>query len=98
MLTQRVERLTHLQGLIRRLTLLRGNQIHTLRLLIQGGRKLTVDLKLIDDTFRQIGTVFRQQFGAFKGTLGFKLTLAVKLITQSLKVRIQLLALLLSEF
>lgn len=95
---QGIERLTNLKGLVGGLTLLRGNQIHTLRLLIQGGRKLAVDLKLLNDAGRQIIAVFRQQFGTFQGALRFTLALAVELVAQGLKIRVQLLALLLSEF
>ncbi len=84
--------------MIGRLTLLRGNQIHTLRLLIQRGRKLAVDPELFVDTGRQVFAVFRQQFGTFQRALRFTLALAVELIAQGLEIRIQLLALLLSEF
>lgn len=80
------------------LALLGSHQIHTLRLLIQCGRKLAVDLKLLNDAGRKIIAVFRQQFGALQRALRFTLALAVKLIAQGLQIRIQLLALLLSEF
>jgi hypothetical protein len=46
--------------LIGGLTLLRGHQIHALRLLIQRGRKLAVNLKLGDDAVGQVSTVFGQ--------------------------------------
>ena len=80
------------------LTLLRGHQIHALRLLIQRGRKLAVNLKLGDDAVGQVSAVFGQQLGAFQRTFSFTLTLAVELISQRLEIRIQLFALLLRQF
>ena len=80
------------------LTLLRGHQIHTLRLLIQRGRKLTVDLKLLNDAGRQVIAIFCQQLGTFQRALRFTLALAIELVAQGLKIGVQLLALLLSEF
>ena len=80
------------------LTLLRGDQVHTLRLLVQGLRQLAVNLELIDNTFRQSRAVFRQQFGTFQRSLCFALTLTVELIAQSLQVSVELLTLLFCQF
>ncbi len=84
-------------GLIGSLALLRGYQIHTLRLLVQRRRELAVDLKLLNDAAGQVRAVFRQQFGASSARSAFALPLAVKLITQGLQICIQLFALLLRQ-
>ncbi len=44
-----IQRLAHLRGLTGCLALLRGHQIHTLRLLVKRGRKLPVDFELLND-------------------------------------------------
>jgi hypothetical protein len=82
LLAQGVQRLAHLQGLIGRLTLLRGHQIHTLRLLVQRGRKLTVDLKLIDDAGGRF-SLFSASSSVLSSALRFTLALAVELIAQA---------------
>jgi hypothetical protein len=80
--------------LIGRLALLRGDQIHPLRLLVQRLRQLAVDFKLRHDIRRQVFAVFRQQFGAFQRFLRLALALAVELIAQRLQIGVELLALL----
>ncbi|MNE56752.1 hypothetical protein D3C87_1903350 [compost metagenome] len=98
MLAQCVQGLSDLQRLIGGLALLRGHQIHTLSLLVERGRQLTVNFELIDDARRQVFAVFSQQFGALQRALGFTLALTVQLITQGLQIGIKLLALLLRQF
>ena len=88
MLAQCVQGLTDLQRLIGGLALLRGHQIHTLSLLVERGRQLTVNFELIDDARRQVFAVFSQQFGALQRALGFTLALTVQLITQGLQIGI----------
>ena len=89
--TNGAERLTNLNGLIGGLTLLRGDKIETLRLLVQRGGQLPVDVKLFGDRRGQIAAVFRQLLGARQRLLRFALTQAVKLVAQRLQIVIQLL-------
>ncbi|MNS82283.1 hypothetical protein D3C72_1160230 [compost metagenome] len=84
--------------MIGRLTLLRGHQIHTLGLLVQGCGQFAVNLELRHDPRREIFAVFCQQLGALQRAFCLALTLAVKLISQGLQIGIELLALFLRQF
>ncbi len=80
------------------LALLRGHQVHALRLLIQRGGQLAVNPELIGDVGWQIAAVFSQLFGTRQRQLCFPLPLGVQLIAQRLQIIIQLFGFALMHF